>query len=83
MLVTPWRRLGVSLLTLCLAIGALPLSANSALALSPNVVISQVYAGGGNSGAQEFSGTHRRQRDRGGDERRGGEEQHRAARGDS
>jgi len=50
-LVTPWRRLGVSLLTLCLAIGALPLSAISALALSPNIAISQVYGGGGNSGA--------------------------------
>jgi len=43
--------LGVSLLTLCLAIGALPLNAISALAVSPDVVISQVYGGGGNSGA--------------------------------
>jgi predicted extracellular nuclease len=48
---TPWRRLGVSLLTLCLAIGALPLGAMSAAAVSPNVVISQVYGGGGNTGA--------------------------------
>jgi predicted extracellular nuclease len=48
---TPWRRLGVSLLTLCLAIGALPLGAMSAAAVSPNVVISQVYGGGGNAGA--------------------------------
>ena len=51
MFATPWRRLGVFLLTLCLAIGALPLGAISALAVSPNVVISQVYGGGGNAGA--------------------------------
>ena len=51
MFATPWRRLGVSLLTLCLAIGALPFGAISALAVSPNVVISQVYGGGGNAGA--------------------------------
>jgi len=39
------------LLTLCLAIGALPLGSISALAVSTDIVISQVYGGGGNTGA--------------------------------
>jgi predicted extracellular nuclease len=51
---TPWRRLGVSLLTLCLAIGALPLSAISATAVSTDIVISEYRTRGPNGGNDEF-----------------------------
>lgn len=49
--VRPWRRAGASLLTLALILVGIPVGATPAAALSPDLVISQVYGGGGNSGA--------------------------------
>src|SRR3954452_1446902 len=46
------RRLGALVVTSCLVLsGAAVITASSALAASPTVVITEVYGGGGNSGA--------------------------------
>ena len=45
------RRIAVSVLAFAMAFASLPFSAQSANATSPDLVVSQVYGGGGNSGA--------------------------------